>query len=187
MYGQSRRPPRPLQPDPTFWRPGDSWVNEEGPRAATVCRRGHPIEITLTVAPSRDLGFCNECGAQIIGRCPTCNIRIRGMETGLVGAMTKYAPPKFCDGCGEPLPWANRQDYIYQLENLLDTEEIDQHTRLLVLEDLERLRTEADLGQDKQVEVWKRIKDRAPGLFMGSATKIVQSLITAYVSQKLGI
>jgi hypothetical protein len=109
------------------------------------------------------------------------------MEPGLAGAMTKYAPPKFCDGCGEALPWANRQDYIYQLENLLDIEEIDQPTRLLVLEDLERLRIETDLGEDKQAEIWKRIKDRAPGLFVGSAMKIIQSLITAYVGKKLGL
>jgi hypothetical protein len=170
MYQQSHRP--------------DSY---DGPRAATVCRRGHEQQITLTAAPTGDLGFCNECGASVIGRCPACGVRIRGMEGGLIGAMTPYLPPKFCDGCGEPLPWAGRQDYIYQLENLLDVEEIDQPTRLLVLEDLERLRMEVDLGEDKQAEIWKRIKDRAPGLFTGSAMKIIQSLINAYVVKRLGL
>ena len=41
------------------------------------------------------------------------------------------------DGCGEPYPWASRQDRIYQLENLLDEEQIDEPIRLLVMEDFD--------------------------------------------------
>jgi hypothetical protein len=56
-----------------------------------------------------------------------------------------------------------------------------------VLEDLERLRIETDLGENKQAEIWKRIKHRAPGLFTGNAMKIVQSLISAYLIKQLGL
>lgn len=182
MY-RSHLPPH----DPSFWREGEPGDSTDGIRAATVCRRGHPKEIRLSAPPVAELGFCTECGAPIIGRCPACGVRIRGMERGLAGAMSKYVPPKFCDGCSEPLPWANRQDYIYQLENILDVEDIDPSTRLLVLEDLERLRTGNDLSEDKQIEIWKRVKDRAPGLFAGSALRIIQSLATAYIEKRLGL
>jgi hypothetical protein len=56
-----------------------------------------------------------------------------------------------------------------------------------VLEDLERLRTESSLGEEQQLEVWRNIKSRAPGLFGGTALKILQSLASAYVLQKLGL
>ena len=46
---------------------------------------------------------------------------------------------------------------------------------------------EIDLRGGKQAEIWKRVKNRAPGLFTGSAMKIVQSLISAYVIKQLGI
>src|SRR5690349_1056574 len=67
----------------------------DGMRIATVCRRGHPNKATLTAIPNGDLGFCNECGAAIISRCPHCDTRIRGMEGGIITAMTRYLPPKF--------------------------------------------------------------------------------------------
>jgi hypothetical protein len=98
-----------------------------------------------------------------------------------------YAPPMFCDGCGEPFPWASRQQRIYHLENLLDEEDIDDATRLLVMEDLERLRTSGELDERQQLEAWQRIKARAPGLLAGAAGKITTTLLTAYLKDKLGL
>jgi hypothetical protein len=97
-----------------------------------------------------------------------------------------YEAPKFCDGCGEPYPWATRQDRIYQLENLLDEEEIDEPTRLLVREDLERLRVDGpELDRDTELAIWRRVKSRAPGLLAGAAWNIAQNLLSAYIQQKL--
>lgn len=90
----------------------------------------------------------------------------------------------FCDGCGEPFPWATRQQLIYHLENLLDEENPEEATRLLVIQDLERLRP-SDLGDKEQLEIWLRIKNRAPGLLAGAAGKISQALLTAYLKEKL--
>ena len=178
------------QADPAFWRPGEPGVGDRsGPRAATVCMRGHVLKRYLAEVPAEPLGFCLECGAPVIGRCPSCKIRVRGSShvPGYLG-IDHYEPPRFCDGCGEPLPWATWQDRIYQLENLVQYEQIDEATKLLVLEDLRRLRTAAsELDQDGQLTIWKRVKSRAPGLFGGAATPIAQNLLSAYLQQKLGI
>ena len=180
------------QPDPTFWRlhePG--WGDKhQGWQAATVCRRGHAEEDTLTEARTLDvLGFCAECGAQILSRCAACGIRIRGRyhDPGLTD-LDPFIPSPFCDGCGEPYPWTTMQDRIYQLENLLDEEDIDDSTKLLVRDDLERLRVGgAELDQDSQLAIWRRIKGRAPGLLAGAAWSVGQSLFNAYLKQKLGL
>lgn len=183
------RTAQPPPPDPAFWLPGEpGWGRHEGNRAASVCRRGHAKETALTQAPDRGLGFCTECGAEILSRCPSCGIRILGTPWWPgVAVFEEYVPPRFCDGCGEPFPWATRQQRIYQLENLLDEEDIDEPTRLLVLEDLERLRASDDLDEQQQFAVWQRIRTRAPGLFAGTAWKISQTLLTAYLKDKLGL
>jgi hypothetical protein len=103
------------------------------------------------------------------------------------GVPDRYTPPMFCDGCGEPFPWSTRQQRIYHLENLLDEEDIDDATRLLVMEDLERLRTSEGLDERQQLEAWERIKARAPGLLAGTAGKIATTLLTAYLKDKLGL
>lgn len=151
--------------------------------------RGHAKDSNLTQAPAADLGFCRQCGAPILGRCPSCNIRIRGREYA-PGVWTgeEYEPPRFCDGCGEPFPWADWQDRIYQLENLLDFEPIDDATRLLVQQDLARLRSDAaELNDEAQLTIWRRVKERAPSLFRETALPIFQSIASAYILQKMGI
>jgi hypothetical protein len=185
-------PWQPSTPDPTFCRPGEpGWARQSGYQAATVCRRGHPKDSDLRAPPAAEaLGFCPQCGASILARCPTCSIRIRGeyYVPDVIAVGFEYSPSKFCDGCGEPYPWATRQDRIYQLENLLDEEDIDDSTKLLVREDLERLRSAgASLDDEAQLVLWRRIKDRAPGLLTGAAWNIGQSLLSAFLRQKLGL
>ncbi len=82
---------------------------------------------------------------------------------------------------------AGRRFSIAHLRNLLDQEEIDPPTRFLVQEDLDRLRAVADVPEDKQLEIWRRIKARAPGLFAGGAWNVVQNLTSAYIRQRLGL
>jgi hypothetical protein len=62
-----------------------------------------------------------------------------------------YTPPNCCDGCGAPHPWASREVLLFELENLLDEEGIDEADRLLVSADLQRLREQepdAEAGQE---------------------------------------
>jgi hypothetical protein len=140
-------------------------------------------------APGEARGFCPTCGSYVIARCPNCRIRIRGdLHVPGLTVFDEYRPSAFCDGCGEPYAWATRQDRIYQLENLLDEEDIDDSTKLLVREDLERLRTAgAGLDDEAQLAIGGRIKNRAPGLLSGAAWNIGQGLLGAYLRQKLGL
>jgi hypothetical protein len=80
----------------------------------------------------------------------------------------------FCDGCGDPYPWANRQELISQLLNLLDEEEITAHDRLTITEDLERLKT-VSVGDDPETErrVVASIKRGAPGFARGLAAEVL--------------
>lgn len=98
-----------------------------------------------------------------------------------------FAPAAFCDHCGEPEPWATWADRIYQLENLLDEQDLDTATGLLILEDLERLRDAAELDEGRQLECWRRIKKRAPGLFADSGLAILRTVATTAILKGLGL
>jgi hypothetical protein len=71
---------------------------------------------------------------------------------------------------------------------LLDEEDVDEPTKLLVRQDLERLRLAgAELDQDAQLAIWRRIKSRTPGLLAGAEWNVGQNLLSAYVRQKIGL
>ncbi|NDU75676.1 DUF2321 domain-containing protein [Actinomadura sp. DSM 109109] len=170
-----------------FWRSGEPGKDRRsGYQAAIVCRRGHPIETRLTEDPGDDLGYCPDCGADILGRCAKCKIRIRGhrhMPGFYYGA---YTPPPFCDGCGVPHPWASREDRIHELENLLDEEGIEEADRVIVLGHLEQLR-DGDLDEQSQVQKWKEVKRKAPGLFIGTGQEVARTVISAAIRAQLGL
>jgi hypothetical protein len=71
------------------------------------------------------------------------------------------------------------------LENLLDDEDLDEATRLVVRDQLAALR-DPDIGEAEQVERWERIKRLSPGL-LESGRKVVESVITAAVKAQLGL
>jgi hypothetical protein len=197
--GQVWESPRLVDMSLDFWKDGnepggvrgDPWAGEApglsaGYQAAAVCRRGHVIEFALTREPG-DLGFCSGCGAKILTRCTSCGKRIRGRYFVSLGAQRYYEPPPFCDCCGEPHPWVSREERIYQLENILDEEDIEESDRLLVMQSLERLRTNPELDEKDQAKTWGSIKSRAPGLLAGAAGRMAESIMTAYVKAQMGI
>lgn len=162
-------------------------------RAATVCRRGHPQSSGLSRYPPGDQGSCPECGANVLKECPGCRLRIRGTSTSTVSRpghdlSPAYSPPNFCDGCGAPHPWAPRQARIYELENLLDEEDIDEADRLVITDHLRRLQEldpDDDLEQERKL--WRAIKGRAPGFFAGPAERILVTLIDRGTRRLLGM
>lgn len=83
------------------------------------------------------------------------------------------------------MPWASRQARIYELENLLDEEALDEADRLTVSEQLAALR-DPDLAEAEQIERWKRIKKVAPGL-MTSGQRIIETVVTAAAKAQLGL
>jgi hypothetical protein len=100
---------------------------------------------------------------------------------------SNYSPPDFCHACGSAYPWAGRQARIYQLQNLLDEEQLDEADALVVREQLEAL-INPDLDEKEQVKRWKRIKEAAPDFMLKAASQpIVVSLITGVARKELGL
>lgn len=147
---------------------------------AVVCRRGHVKGSSLLAEPSVDLqGFCPECGAELLGCCAVCLGGIR-LNAG-------QSPPKFCADCGKPFPWLTRPERFYQLENMLDREDADEATQLLVQDDFKALRTSSELDEKQQLEIWKRVRTMAPSLFSGPCLEVTKTLLTPYLQEGLGL
>lgn len=177
------------RPTDSYWRPGEPGGRDRrGYLAMAACRRGHIHDSGLSVEPT-DLGKCPECGADFITRCLNCGIRLRGMEY-IPGIECAYLqrPYAFCDGCGAAHPWATRAQRLYELQNILDQQDIDDADRLWINEQFDRLRAEdGELSERQQKEIWSGIKRRAPELFKGAARAILSSLISMGVKSTLGL
>jgi len=163
-----------------------------GSRYAQVCRRGHVKAAALADPPSGQQGFCPECGAEVLGRCPSCGNPIpgAGRPPGVLvefAEVQQYQPPMFCESCGGPFPWTTRPQRFYLLENLLDRADVGEATRLLVRDDLEALRTSAELDDARQLEIWRRIQARAPSLLSGPCLEVSRTLLTPYLEEGLGL
>jgi hypothetical protein len=163
--------------------------------SAAVCRRGH--EQTSTLSPEDQYPVdtkCPACGARVLVGCLSCGLRIRGrfhIEPHLAEKHkldTPWERPTFCDRCGSAHPWATREQRIFELENILDEEEIDEADRLFLHERLRELREQDDLDERRERQLWSQIKQRG-GAFLTSAPvlKIAQDLITAKVRHDLNI
>lgn len=159
-------------------------------QGAAICRRGHVEHSSLD--PTRERASiaekCPSCGSDVLTACPNCNLRIRGrLHSPGVVSMTPYPRPSFCDGCGAAYPWATRIERIYELENLLDQEEIDQADRVVIQADLARLRTE-DLSASDEKRVWERIKSRAgSALTSGPVQRVMEGVVSAAIRSQLGL
>lgn len=71
---------------------------------ARICLKGHILTTCLEGEP--DVGdYCKICGSKAIDCCPKCGVRILG---GLRGASWSFEMAEFCQGCGEPYPWAGK-------------------------------------------------------------------------------
>lgn len=96
-------------------------------QGAAICRRGHVETYYLNPSrPARAIAEnCPTCGARVLTACPHCDLRIRGdlHVPGVIG-FSPDTRPSFCDGCGSAFPWATREERIYELENLLDEEDM---------------------------------------------------------------
>jgi hypothetical protein len=153
---------------------------------AAVCKRGHSQTSDLT---GIEIGQrCPDCGATVLTACPECAQRIRGrLHADGVVMPGMYEPPDFCDRCGGPFPWVSRQGRIYELENLLDDEELDPADELAAREQLHALAS-ADLDEDEERRRWERVRKYAPGLWEKSgARSILETVISATIKAQLGV
>ena len=155
-------------------------------RQAAVCRRGHveTEDITLHTVAER----CTECGAKILTNCEACGGRIRGFYyvEGVIGFGSEYSPPDFCDLCGSPHSWASRQARIYQLENLLDEQDLEPAEALKIRDELEALRSMPEMDESEEGRRWEKIKKIAPG-FVQAGGRIIETLVTAAIKAQLDL
>lgn len=134
---------------------------------------------------------CSECGAEVLRQCPECGTIIPGYQD-IAGYMAGPPDklPVFCIHCGAPFPWLDRQGRVWQLENLLDDEQLDQATELLAREQLQAL-ADPDLSDADQLSRWSRLRQFAPGLFEKSGARaVMKTLWTTAIEvemKKLGV
>lgn len=158
-------------------------------QASAICVRGHqfstrldPKELAST--PSK----CTTCGKEILVKCPNCNLRIQGHETG--NGYYDYAEipnPGFCDGCGNAFPWVTRLERIYELENLLDSDDIDPADKIVIGEQLAKLQ-KPDVSTEDQTKILQVIKEKTGKALLTPAVKnILEGIVSKVIRDSIGI
>lgn len=157
--------------------------------AAVVCKRGHVETKWVRPGDRKEIAArCPTCGADLLRGCPSCGIRIRGEREvpGVIGS-SRYSKPSFCDGCGAAMPWATRQERIFELENLLDQETIDEADRVVVSDNLARMRS-ANLNDKQESQLWIEIAKRSgDALKSPRVMNVVEGLASAALRAQLGL
>ncbi|MCG0278217.1 MAG: DUF2321 domain-containing protein [Thermanaeromonas sp.] len=77
---------------------------------AQICLNGHVINSMAQSSPENNQKFCDQCGAETITNCKSCNAPIRGyyhVEGAIV--LQDYTAPSFCYNCGKPYPWIEKK------------------------------------------------------------------------------
>jgi hypothetical protein len=93
---------------------------------------------------------------------------------------TGFSPPPFCDGCGAAHSWARREQRLYELQNILDQEEIDDVDRLWIDEQMDRLRADdGSITEKQEKDIWVGVRKRAPGLFGTAGKAVLSGVISA--------
>lgn len=152
--------------------------------SASICLRGHYDNTLLEGRDSTVRSFCSICGAPVITQCPDCGGRILGSYVGVLSA--NFRPRDFCNDCGGPYPWADRDAHIAQLRNLLEFEPgLDNAERLELIEQIAVL-SKPDVDEKTRIKAGEKIKQLAPrGWAM--AGPVLRSLLTAEILRRLGL
>ena len=85
------------------------------------------------------------------------------------------------------VPRATREERIFELENLLDEEDIEEADRVVIQDQLKRL-ANAELSDKDERQAWSVIGRRAgAALKSPSVVRVLEGLITAGLRNQLGI
>jgi hypothetical protein len=152
--------------------------------AVAVCRRGHIAGLRDDEYPK----FCDRCGAGVYGACPSCG---REFYAGML-SMSRPAesyPRSFCRHCGQPYPWATREDIVSHVENILaEHRDLPEGDRRLLADQLESLRQlpEDAPTESLQANALDRLRSLAPKVWE-SVLPIVTPILTAELKRQLGL
>lgn len=155
-----------------------------GTSGAVACRRGHFLHASVDPGEQVDPEeMCTRCGAPAVLGCLQCGLRIKSQLWGQT-----YKLPGFCDGCGAVYPWATREERIFELENLLDQEEIEDADRLFLHERLAELRAVDGSDQANEERLWKLVAQRGKALVSNPvAQAIINGLVLPLIRHKVGL
>lgn len=168
---------------------------------AAVCRNGHIIKDTLNPPSQRGKSrvtvgvlapeappFCGRCGAPVLKTCRSCNALLLGAYALYMGSESLQQPESFCWGCGEPYPWATRQERINQLYALVDDEDLEDEADLLAVREQIAVLSKPDdeVTEEQRVRAGKTIKELAPKAWE-IFRPVAQSVLTAEVRRRLGL
>ena len=131
---------------------------------------------------TRVQGFCGICGLQVLTVCEKCSASLLTPKY-LAG---EREPDAFCVQCGEPFPWATRQQQINKLQSLLDLESgLTKSDRLDLVESIALLaQPEEPDTLDAHVKAGEKIRRLAPGLWQ-LAQPILSNLLSSELQQAL--
>jgi hypothetical protein len=126
--------------------------------------------------------FCHLDGSRVIHTCRSC-----GSQLACTVQRSGWSAEPFCWSCGEPHPWATREQRVRKLYALLEAESLSEEEHLIVLDQLAILSEPPDqTTHEDQVHAGRRIKTIAPKLWE-SLLPVLQSLLTAEAKRRLGL
>jgi hypothetical protein len=130
---------------------------------------------------------CGRCGSRVLQACRGCDAPVLGAYNLGVGSALLERPEPFCWNCGEPLPWATREERVGKLYDLIDYEDLDEATLLTVREQIAVLSAPVDEETDeRRGRALERLKGLAPKMYE-AALPVLQGLATAEMKRRLDL
>jgi hypothetical protein len=130
---------------------------------------------------------CGRCGARALQACRACDAPILGAHyLGVgVGLAPLERPEPFCWNCGEPFPWATREERMGKLYDLIDYEDLGEAELLTIREQIAVLsKPEEEATEEQRIRAGETIRRLAPKAWE-MFRPVAQSVLTAEVKRRL--
>jgi hypothetical protein len=154
-------------------------VDDRGYYVAQICVRGHVVD----AFGSPSVGYCGQCGANVITCCSKCNKSLLGYHVTSLPT-SSINVPSFCEKCGKPFPWMEdklntAKELLYHLEDISP----DEKSSLWELLDYV-LSTDSDLLKPKAILFREKLKSAGKRL-SSEAKEALYSIVAKAVAEKM--